>query len=72
MFWSKKSNVKKEELERISHTSKVEVVAHKRATKKAVDEAKQVNKKLNNLLVENGFTLKIYLAAGGKHPQNKK
>jgi len=49
----------------------VEIVADKRAQAKVVEQAKEASDKLNALLVENGFTLKIYLAAGGKHPQRK-
>lgn len=48
------------------HDDRVEVVVHQNATKEAVHEANEANKHLNKLLVENGFTLKIYLAAGGK------
>lgn len=47
-------------------TSRVEVELEKDATNEAVAKAKETNKHLNDLLVENGFTLKIYLAAGGK------
>lgn len=49
----------------------IEIVAHKEAKAKVIKQAKQANKQLNDLLVENGFTLKIYLAAGGKAPQQK-
>lgn len=64
-------NVDKQHLLDVDTESKVEVVAHKKATKKTIDETIKVNQQLNKLLVENGFTLKIYLAAGGKHPQAK-
>lgn len=43
----------------------LEIETHKNATKEAIAEAKQATQKLNSLLVENGFTLKIYLATGG-------
>lgn len=49
------------------HDNRVEVVVHKNATQESVAMADDANKKLNQLLVENGFTLKIYLAAGGKY-----
>lgn len=45
---------------------RVEVVVHQNAAKEVIDEAKTVNEQLNKLLLDNGFTLKIYLAAGGK------
>lgn len=52
-------------------TSRVEVELHKDATIEAADKAKEANKHLNELLVENGFTLKIYLAAGGQPPKKR-
>lgn len=52
----------------ISHDHRVEVVVHQNAAKDVVKEAKAVNEHLNKLLIENGFTLKIYLAAGGQLP----
>ena len=50
-------------------TSRVEVELHKSASEGAAQKAKETNKHLNDLLVENGFTLKIYLAAGGHQPK---
>lgn len=52
--------------------SRVEVELAKGATKKAAEKAKDANQHLNELLVENGFTLKIYLAAGGHLPKQKR
>lgn len=51
-------------------SSRVEVELHKAATVQAVEKAKEANQHLNDLLVENGFTLKIYLAAGGQYKQS--
>lgn len=51
-----------------NHKATIEIVAHKEAKDAVVRETKEANEKLNRLLVDNGFTLKIYLAAGGKHP----
>lgn len=48
-------------------SSRVEVELHKTASREATEKAKEANAHLNDLLVENGFTLKIYLAAGGRH-----
>lgn len=45
----------------------VSIEPHETARKEAFDEAREVNKKLNNLLVENGFTLKLWVATGGAH-----
>lgn len=53
-------------------TSRVEVELHKEASEGAAQKAKETNKHLNDLLVENGFTLKIYLAAGGQQPKLKR
>lgn len=47
-------------------TSRVEVELHKSASEGAAKKADETNQHLKDLLVENGFTLKIYLAAGGK------
>ena len=33
---------------------------------KSVENAKEANNELKNVLVENGFTFKIFLATGGK------
>jgi hypothetical protein len=46
----------------------VEIVARKEASKEMAEKAKAANRQLQDLLVENGFTLKIYLAAGGSQP----
>jgi hypothetical protein len=51
--------------------SRVEVELHKSANKAAVEKAKGVNKHLNDLLEENGFTIKIALAAGRKNIRRK-
>lgn len=53
-------------------TSRVEVELHKGASEEAAAKAVAVNQHVKDLLVENGFTLKIYLAAGGQlHQKNK-
>lgn len=43
--------------------AKVEIVAHKKATKREVTKVKRANEALNNLFEDNHFTLKIYLAS---------
>jgi len=53
-------------------TSRVEIELHKSASIDAAKKADQTNEHLKDLLVENGFTLKIYLAAGGHQPTPKK
>jgi len=54
-------------------SSRVEVELHKNASKEAAEKAKTANQHLNDLLVQNGFTLKIYLATGGSpNKRNRK
>ena len=53
-------------------TSRVEIEVAKDASREAADKAIQANNHLNELLVKNGFTLKIYLAAGHSYPPAKK
>lgn len=52
-------------------TSRVEIELHKNASEQAAKKADKTNEHLKDLLVENGFTLKIYLAAGGHQPKKR-
>lgn len=52
-------------------TSRAEVELHKNASIHAAKKADTASRHLKDLLVENGFTLKIYLAAGGHQPNNR-
>lgn len=63
MFWFKSK--KKVERELVTHNATVEIVAGKDDLDKAKKQAQHESKKLNDLLVENHFSLKIYVAAGG-------
>lgn len=49
-----------------------EIVDIHNEIKRVADNTKQSSNKLNTLLVENGFTLKIYIAAGGKPHAKRK
>lgn len=69
MLWFKKP--KPELVVSPPQASRVEVELHKNANKEAVAMAKEVNTHLSNLLVENGFTIKIALAAGRKNIRGK-
>lgn len=70
MNWLKKTNT--DGTVQLNKSAIVEIEASKTASKKAFKEAKQVSKSLNNLLqVENGFTLRIYLATGGENKHKK-
>lgn len=44
----------------------IEIIAEKNAHKEVVRQAKEAQKKLDDLLEENHFTLRIYLATGGE------
>ncbi len=65
MTWHDLFKRKPEETE-AHHDQRVEVVVSKEATKKEVEKAIEANQHLNDLLSENHFTIKIFLATGGK------
>ena len=50
---------------------KIEIEAGKKASKEAIEEARKANSELNKVLVRNGFTVKIFVATGGKHKGGK-
>lgn len=63
-IWNRKRKQSQPILETpIKPETPVEIIAHKDAKKEIVDEAQKVNAHLKELLVKNGFTIKIYLAA---------
>lgn len=47
---------------------KIEITTHKKATKEQVEAVRVAQDNLNKVLEENGFTIKILVAMGGKHP----
>lgn len=55
-----------------SAMSRVEIEVHKGASEEAAQKAKQINEHVKELLVENGFTIKIAIAAGYGAPHNRK
>lgn len=65
-FFSRKTRVIEQQVD-ADKTQAVEIIAHKRATQQQINQVKKVNETLNNQLLVNGFTLKITLAAGGRH-----
>lgn len=67
MSWFKKRS--ESETER-QHDNRVEVIVSKEANKEVVEKAKKANEQLNELLNQNHFTIKIFIAAGGRN--NKK
>lgn len=66
MNWFKRKKIQEPILVQPPPQSRVEVELHKNASEDAAEKAKATNQHLNDLLVANGFTLKIYLAAGGQ------
>ena len=52
--------------------SRVEVEVAKDASIQAAETAKKINKHVQDLFEENGFTIKIFIAAGGHPPKNRK
>lgn len=62
MFWRKKKQTP-DIVVQPTPSSRVEIEVDKNANKETKEAAKEVNTHVKNLLVENGFTLKIVLAA---------
>lgn len=57
----------------VEDQSAIEIVAHKKATKRQIYDVKEANRHLKGLLDENHFTLFIALgAAGDKSRKGKK
>lgn len=52
--------------------SRVEIELHKGASQEAAKKADTINKHVRDLLESNGFTVKIYVAAGGRDPKSRK
>lgn len=52
--------------------SRLEIELHKSASKEAKQKADEVNAHVQDLLAANGFTVKIFLAAGGHLPTRPK
>lgn len=52
--------------------SRVEVEVAKNASADAARKAKEINRHVKDLFEENGFTIKIFIAAGGHPPKNRK
>lgn len=48
---------------------RLEIELAKDASQKAFEKANLINNHVNQLLIENGITVKIYLATGGKGKQ---
>jgi hypothetical protein len=55
-----------------THDVRVEVIVNKEKTRDALDEAIDANKRLNEVLRANHFTIKIFRAAGGEIKTQRK
>lgn len=62
---------KKEKVEPAIHVHSIEIEPHQDARREVVEQTKQVNRDLQELLVENGFHIKMWAAAGGQPPRKK-
>lgn len=71
-WFSKRPQIQVKATRTHEHDDRVEVVVHKNATEEAITKAKEANQKLNELLEQNHFTLKIYLATGGQIKQKQR
>jgi hypothetical protein len=71
-MWFTKKKAPVEVAQQIIKKGAVEIVAHQNARKEVVEDAAVANKQLKDLLEANGFTIKIYLAAGGRSPKTHK
>jgi len=75
MLWFKKKQSNEQKIEeRVmplleQHESAIEIVSHKQATHEAKKDIEQANAKLKEIFDRNHFTIKIYLAAGGRKPK---
>jgi hypothetical protein len=56
---------KKKAMHKIAETNRIDVVAQKDANKEVVAQAQEATRQLKELLDRNGFTIQIFLAAGG-------
>lgn len=57
------SNKNQKKHDAAEDSSKIEVIAHKRATKRETKKLKSATTSFNKLFDDNGFTIKLYLAS---------
>jgi hypothetical protein len=71
MFWNRKKSepVLPQKVQAAPPT--VEIIAHKNATEKQVQEVREANEKLQRVFDRNHFTVKLYVATGGRAPKAK-
>lgn len=71
MLWFKRKKQETPIIVTPPATSRVEIELHKGASIEAAKKADAVNQHVKELLVENGFTLKIAIAAGAQLRNSK-
>lgn len=64
-MWPMNKKVKLQQAEE-TRRSNIETIANRKATKEVVEQTKEEIDKLYELFQKNHFTIKIFLAAGGK------
>lgn len=69
MLWFKNKRKKQQSIK--AQKIEKEIAVHKKAAKKTVATFKSAANEFNKDFKENGFTVKIFLAAGGKDPKQK-
>lgn len=67
-FRNRKTTIEK--VQEVVQETNQKVDAHKIVRTEALEEAKTATKEFKKLFKENGFTIKIYLAAGGNQPKH--
>ena len=74
MLWRKKEQPPQDLYEALpsEHKASIEIVAHKDAKDEAVEQVKKASEHLREVFANNYFTIKIYLAAGGKTNSSRK
>lgn len=71
MSWFNRNKRKPDIVVQPTPQSRVEIEVAKDASREAAEKAKEVNAHVKDLLVENGFTLKIVLAAHNPSARKK-
>lgn len=66
MFWFRKNSNVRQEQKQLEQLAANEVAKHTQKTHDTIAETTKVADNFNRIIKENGFTLKIHIAAGGK------
>lgn len=66
MFWFKKRKAKTVAQDELAKEVEIDVKAHKAKAAKVVAQGQKIVDNFNKVLEENGITIRIHAAAGGK------